>query len=372
MYDEFFAKANELMEAGRPFCTATVVRAEKPTSGKPGDKAIITVEGVMHGWIGGSCAQPTVVAEALAALADGEPRLIRLSTNPEEQMPRDGLHDVAMTCFSGGTLEIYIEPQLPKPRLIIVGNLPVAQALAHLGKAMSYHVVAVDLEGDGASMPHANEVLTTLEEIGAQIVPNSYVVVATHGNFDELALAQILQAQPSYVGLVASGKRATAVRDYLRFQGLSETDMLPLKAPAGLDIQARRGDEIALSIMAEIVQRRRNAELLDLALFQGETEVIEQNDASSKDDTTAVFELPVSATTSSEPESASDCGCGCEDAATEDELATAIDPVCKMHVIKETAVYHHAYKDHIYYFCCANCQMRFAQNPETFLATESR
>ncbi|MEM7111697.1 MAG: XdhC family protein [Chloroflexota bacterium] len=375
MYDEFFAKANELMGAGRPFCTATVVRAEKPTSGKPGDKAIITVEGVMHGWIGGSCAQPTVVTEAMAALASGEPRLIRLSTNPEEQTPRDGLHDVAMTCFSGGTLEIYIEPQHPKPRLIIVGNLPVAQALAHLGKAMSYHVVAVDLEGDGASMPHANDVLTSLVGIGAQIVPNSYVVVATHGNFDELALAQILQAQPSYVGLVASGKRATAVRDYLRFQGLSDTDMLPLKAPAGLDIQARRGDEIALSIMAEIVQRRRNAELLDLALFQGEAEAVEANDGAlavglPNDGATAVIPLSVAPAADLESESEAGCGCGCGDEAVAEEV-TAIDPICGMSIVVNTAVYQHEYAGTTYYFCCAHCQMRFAQEPDSFLAAGS-
>ena len=115
MYDEFFAKAHELMEAGQPFVTATVVRAERPTSGKPGDKAIVTIDGVMHGWVGGSCAQPTVIQESLRALTDDTCRLIRLSTDPAKQIPRDGLLDMSMTCFSGGTLEIYIEPQRPKP-----------------------------------------------------------------------------------------------------------------------------------------------------------------------------------------------------------------------------------------------------------------
>ena len=342
MYDEFFAKAHELMQAQRPFITATVVRAEKPTSGKPGDKAIVTVDGVMHGWIGGSCAQPTVIAEALKALADDQPRLIRLSTNPEEQTPRDGLQDVAMTCFSGGTLEIYIEPQRPQPRLLIVGNLPVAQALAHLAKAMSYQVVAVDLAGDGG-MSHAHTVLTTLDNIGQQVTAQTYVVVATHGNFDEMALETILRAQPSYVGLVASGKRATAVRDYLHFQGLSDTDLLPLKAPAGLDIQARRGDEIALSIMAEIVQRRRNAELLDLALFQ-----------------------PKTASTGSAANDEEGCGCGCgEEKETGEE--TAVDPVCGMAVQIKGAAYIHVHQGQTYYFCCAGCQMSFAQQPEAYL-----
>src|SRR5262245_60179259 len=133
MYNEFFSKAHELLAEGKPFATAVVVRAEKPTSAKPGDKAIVTLEGVMHGWIGGSCAQPTVIQEAMKALADGEPRLIRLSTAPQGES-RTGLIDLPMTCFSGGTLEIYIEPQLPPTRLIIVGSLPVAQALARLGR----------------------------------------------------------------------------------------------------------------------------------------------------------------------------------------------------------------------------------------------
>ncbi|HUM68343.1 MAG TPA: XdhC family protein, partial [Chloroflexota bacterium] len=266
MYDDFFAKAHELVQAGVAFVTAVVVRSEKPTSGKPGDKAIITADGVMYGWIGGSCAQPTVVKEALNALRSDEARLIRLSTEPEAQQARDGLLDLPMTCFSGGTLEIYLEPQQPRPRLLVVGALPVAQALVTLGKAMNYQVIAVDVDGGGEALAAADVVLTNLDEVVGQLRPFTYIVVATHGNYDELALAKILPAQPTYVGLVASPKRAEAVRDYLRMQGLSETEMLPLKAPAGLDIQARRGDEIALSIMAEVVQRRRSAELLDWAL----------------------------------------------------------------------------------------------------------
>ena len=130
--DDFFAKAHELVQAGVPFVTAIVVRAENPTSGKPGDKAIITIDGVMHGWIGGSCAQPTVIREALNALAADEARFIRLSTEPETQQPRPGLLDLPMTCYSGGLLEIFLEPQPPRPRLLIVGTLPVARALAHL------------------------------------------------------------------------------------------------------------------------------------------------------------------------------------------------------------------------------------------------
>src|SRR5215218_7655728 len=127
MFDEFYSRAHDLIRQGIPFATAIVVRAEKPTSGKPGDKALITADGTMYGWIGGSCAQPTVIRESLKALKEGKSRFIRLSPDPAALTPRDGLMDFALTCFSGGTLEVYIEPQYPQPRLLIVGNLPVAQ-----------------------------------------------------------------------------------------------------------------------------------------------------------------------------------------------------------------------------------------------------
>jgi xanthine dehydrogenase accessory factor len=346
--DNFFAKAHELVQQGIPFVTATVVRAEKPTSGKPGDKAIITVDGVMHGWIGGNCAQPTVIQEALKALAAGEARLIRLSTNPDEQSSRPGVIDLPMVCFSGGTVELYLEPQPPRPRLLVVGSLPVARALLHLGSAMNYHTVVVDLDGAGEPVPHADETLTSLDDIAAQIRPYTYVVVATHGNYDELALSKILPAQPTYVGLVASPTRTKAVRDYLQGQGLTETELLPLKAPAGLDIQARRGDEIALSIMAEIVQRRRNAELLNLALFQ-ESEA-EESQVDHHEHEHHQHEHSISLEMAAPGE-------------------TATDPICGMQVEIATARYIHEYDGEIYYFCCASCQGRFAKDPEAYVKT---
>ena len=341
MYDEFYAKAHALVQDGVPFVTATVVRADKPTSGKPGDKAIVTVDGTMHGWIGGSCAQPTVIKESLRALEADECRLIRLSTEPEGRKARAGVIDIPMTCFSGGTLEIYIEPQHPRRRLLIVGSLPVAQALAHLGGAMSYHVIGVDLDGSGESMSHADEVFTSLDGLTDEIQPYTYVVVATHGNYDELALERILPAKPTYVGLVASPKRAQAVRDYLIGRGLSEADLLPLKAPAGLDIQARRGDEIALSIMAEIVQKRRSEELLYLELFKN------QEDTHLEQDLT-IDRL----STASEQEQ------------------TAIDPVCQMIVTIATAKFTSTYDDTDYYFCCAGCKMTFEADPTAFIGEE--
>jgi len=371
MIDDFFAKAHELVLAGVPFVTATVVRAEKPTSGKPGDKAIITVDGVMHGWIGGSCAQPTVIKEALKALAADEAKLIRLSTEPEAQKPREGLVDMPMTCFSGGTLEIYLEPQAPRPRLLIVGTLPVARALAHLGSAMNYHVTLVDLDGGAVgqnAIPHVNETLTSLDNIASKITPTTYIVVASHGNYDELALEKLLAANPGYVGLVASKKRAEGVRDYLLGQGLSETDLLPLKAPAGLDIQARRGDEIALSIMAEIVQRRRNAEEIDLALFRrnsGELAGTQGNSGELSPQSPVSSPQSLSLSVSQSPTiSLGQISIG--PVTLPVRGAVAIDPICQMEVEMSTAKYTHEYNGTMYYFCCAGCQGRFAKEPEKY------
>ncbi|MFZ0545448.1 MAG: XdhC family protein [Candidatus Promineifilaceae bacterium] len=347
MYDDFFAKAHELTQQGVSFVTATVVRAEKPTSGKPGDKAIITADGVMYGWIGGSCAQPTVIKESLKALADEESCLIRLSPEPELESPREGVLDLPMVCFSGGTLEIYLEPQHPRPRLLIVGNLPIAHALAHLGAAMNYHVIGVDLDGNGEGWPHADQLIYNLEDAVKEVKPSTYVVVATHGNYDEMALEKILPARPTYVGLVASPKRAEAVREYLSGQGVGEEAMALLKAPAGLDIHARRGDEIALSIMAEIVERRRSSVMPKSEHDHPHHEHHHEEEASGGIDIS--HHLMMSPMPSAKGE-------------------TAVDPICKMEVEIATAKYTSDYRGTTYYFCCPGCKMTFEKDPEKALA----
>src|SRR5262249_43371171 len=123
MAHAYYSKAQEFLDQNIPFATAVVVPAEKPTSGKPRDKALISADGTLYGWIGGSCSQPTVIREAQQALTDGKSRFIRLSPDPQKLVPREGLIDFPITCFSGGTLEIYIEPQYPQPRLMVVGSL---------------------------------------------------------------------------------------------------------------------------------------------------------------------------------------------------------------------------------------------------------
>ena len=141
MNNRVLQKASELLAEALPFALATVVRRERPTSGVPGDKAIITLDGNFLGWVGGSCAQPTVLKEAQKALADGEPRLVVLTPNLSEE-PREGIELYRMTCYSGGTMEIYIEPYLPEPQLLICGVSPAAEALVKIGEAVGFKVNA--------------------------------------------------------------------------------------------------------------------------------------------------------------------------------------------------------------------------------------
>jgi len=251
---------------------------------------------------------------------------------------------------------------------------------------MSYHVIAVDPDHDGAGMTHANELITDLDEIPNHVSPLTYVVIATHGNYDEIALGHAIKAKAPYIGLVASKRRTESVRDYLKFQGFGENDLLAFKAPAGLDIQARRGDEIALSIMAEIVQKRRNAELLDIALLrsqEGKTARQEGAVANAEENascgcaSTAEVEKEGSCcgdtaiaeqTDMEAAEESSCCGSG---AKAEVEQLTAIDPICQMSVTIATAKHIYEHDGENYYFCCGGCLTKFARAKEAEMQTAS-
>ncbi len=330
MYSKFFAKALELQRQGRPFATATVVRVDKPTSGQPGDKAIVTLDGELFGWIGGSCARPMVLQEAMAAIRDDQARLIRLSSEPEHQPHRTGMTDLSMTCFSGGTMEIYVEPHQPRPDLMIVGAMPIAAALSALGKAMGYSISGVTIPHVSDPVEGADRVAASLEEIAPLITPLTYVVVATHGDHDELAVMQALSGGASYVGLVASPKRSESICEFLRRKGFSDQDLSAVDAPAGLDIQARLPEEIALSILARIVQLRRNLESIEWSGSEASTEDVQESKSDPADD-------------------------------------SAVDPVCGMTVKLSGATNIFKYEGIDYYFCCGGCLVKFSAEPERFL-----
>jgi xanthine dehydrogenase accessory factor len=289
-------RARVLQATNQPFVLATVVRSVKPASAKPGDSAIL-VGGALEGWVGGGCVQTCIETEARHALADGRPRLVRLSPDADPARAgaeEDGILSYPMTCHSGGTVEIYLEPVLPPPDLLVLGDSPVSQGLVALAGPLGFRATLhPDPEG------------------GLQLTEpaDSWVVIAGMGDRDDLAVKAALESGAAYVAVVASQKRAAAILEALRADGLSDDLLARLKAPAGLDIGARTGPEIALSILAEIVERRRASPIL--------REHAEQ------------------------------------------KPATAIDPVCGMLVEIATARWT-AHKDgQTYYFCAPGCRRHF-------------
>src|SRR5438093_536105 len=203
--DTLVALAAELQRAGEAFALATVVRCEAPTSAKSGAKVLVREDGSVQGWVGGACAEPVVVREALQALRDGRPRLVGLYGDGGRVPGRtEGLLEYGMTCHSGGTLEIYVEPYLPKPLLVLVGHGPVVETLAVLGPAADYSVVTLSDDDSRAG-------LGPLE-----LTRRASVVVATHADADEEALEHVLRTGAGYVSLVASRRRATMILERLR------------------------------------------------------------------------------------------------------------------------------------------------------------
>ncbi len=303
--DDLLGRAYELRVRGEPFALATVVRADRPVSARPGMKALILADGTMVGWVGGSCTHPVVVREALAALGSGMPRLICLAPEGQDDR-REGVIRHLMTCHSGGTLEIYIEPVLPKPQLLLIGEAPLVSALSELGRLQGLSVLAVD-----AGKAH---------DLEAKITPSTYVVVATMGTSDEEALEHVVGRGAAYVALVSSRKRAEAVFAYLRSRGVPSKELQRIKVPAGLDIGAVTPEEIALSIMAEIIQVRRAR---------------------------PVVQTEVPAT------------------------VEATDPVCGMAVEVATAKYKADYHGTTYHFCSAHCKTAFEREPARYAMAET-
>ncbi len=361
--DEILTRAHQLQQEHTPFALATVVRVSRPASARPGAKALVFADGSIEGWVGGSCAQPAVAREGRAALADGQPRLLCL-VGVDGAMPErgEGVVVQAMTCHSGGTIEVYIEPFTPRPQLLLFGESGVTQALVQIGSALSFDVVVVDPNATAERFPLASQVHTEFEQVGVLFTPQSYVVIATHGSYDEVVLEQALASQAAYVALVASRRRAKAIIEGLRQGGVAAEQLDRLRAPAGLDIGASQPAEIALSIMAEIVQvRRKNA--LTLAQAKPDAEPAAPPVAQPPAQPAATITLqPKQPTITLMAAAPPQIG----------NSATAVDPVCNMLVEIATARWQHEHEGQVYYFCCPGCRRSFQREPEKYLAGTTR
>jgi xanthine dehydrogenase accessory factor len=322
MRTELLQLAAELGKKGEPFVLAMVVRREAYSSAQQGDMAVIAADGTYHGWLGGNCTRPSVRKEALRALADGKPRLVSLSPEPDPH-PRPGVTALPMTCHSGGTVEIYLEPMLPRPRMLLFGLSPVVRALSQLGQAMGWAVDVCDPGAEALALPGSERRFQSLAAPELRAYPPGTVsaVVATMGENDEDAVQAALEARPAYLGVVASRKRFAVLRETLLARGIAAEQLGLIRSPAGLDLGARLPEEVALSILAEVVKERRSVKAAG----------------------------PVQLVPAPPPE------------------PEALDPICGMTVVIATARHKGQWGGRDWYFCNARCKDKFLADPQKWL-----
>ncbi len=317
MADDVLELLREYAANGTPCALATVVRCEPPTSARPGDKAVIASDGRLRGWIGGSCSEPVVRREALRALAEGTPQLVKIVGADEvKQTRKRGELMVATTCPSGGSLDVFIEPRLPRPLLLVFGESPAARTLVQLGSLAGFRTCSVHPGARPPDFPGADLVLGSLDLAPANPGPDSWAVVATMGHYDEDALEAALSHPTLDVGLIASNRRAAAVRAALLGRGLDEAGLSRLRSPAGR-VRGVSQEEIAVLALAEVVAARQK---------RGRAPVIEQP--------AVIF---------------------------------ATDQVCGMTVDPLTAAHKALLDGKTYWFCSAGCQAEFEKEPQRYL-----
>jgi xanthine dehydrogenase accessory factor len=341
---DVLTEMGELTRRGEAFAVATVVWRQSPSSSQPGARAIITAEGELHGWIGGACAEPVVIREAQRVIEEGASRLLLLGT-PEQfgaAVP-DGITVIPISCQSEGALEVYIEPVLPAPHLVIVGSSPMARTLASLAGALGWRA---DLVGgpDFAT---------------ADACERSMIVVATQGHDDEDVLERAVAARPAYLGLVGSRRRGATVLGYLADREVPKEELDRVRVPAGLDLGKTTHQEIAVAILAELVQLRASGALA----------------RRTPAESARARRTPAESAKPGQP------------AAAEPEPAgQAADPVCGMTVTPAAAgrspsggdrgsrppglaLWHDGVD---YYFCSAGCRRAFENDPDAYLKRETR
>jgi xanthine dehydrogenase accessory factor len=314
-------RATELAAAGVEFALATVVWRQAPSSGHQGARAIITREGEIHGWIGGACAEPVVIREARQAIIDKQPRLILLGTPDHFRDIPEGMTFVPMSCQSEGAMELYIEPVTPNLNLVVVGNSPMAGTLVQLADVLGWETKLVD-------PPH----FTT-----SDVNHSSVVVVATQGHGDEEAIEQALAGEPAFVGLVASKKRGESVLGYLQDRGVPQQRLERVTVPVGLDLGHTSHSEIAVAVLAQLVELRARGAL----------------------------DAPA------EPHSKQAPSGHTDHPAPHVTAGTAIDPVCGMTVAADASSRPFEYDGDTYYFCCPGCRAAFEKDPASFVTKEA-
>lgn len=322
MSDEYLDKIRALKRGREPFASAIVVHREEPSSGKSGDKALINSSGELFGWIGGGCVQTIVCKEALDAIDSGKPRLVKIGQSLPSASHLSDIKEYKMTCHSEGAVEVFIEPYIPSPHLVIIGKTAIARALARLAHAAGYKVSAVAPDANPPSFEHADEIVHSLRLDSIQLSPRSAILVATQGESDEPALELALQTSAYYLGFVASRKKKEAVWSYLMDQGIKKEQLDRIYSPAGIDIHAKRPEEVAVSILAQIIQVKSDPGSSNPV--SGRNAIISQY---------------------------------------------YINPVCGIPVDKNNPKYIIEYQGEKVYFCCDGCKESFEKDPAKYMTT---
>lgn len=319
MSNEFLEQYKELTQENIPFATAIVVNRVEPSSGKPGDKAIILQDGTIKGWIGGGCTRGIVLKEALLAMQQGKPRLVNISPDSDAATTH-GTVSYTMTCQSGGSVSVYIEPVLPRPHILILGKSHIAMALSKLSKTTGYQVTVSSKGAEKNAFPSADKLLDTDQLDASLVTPTTYVVVCTQGEKDAEALLQAVQSGAGYISFVSSYRKANSIYNDLKKKGITVEELKRIKTPAGIDIHAKLPEEVAISILAEII-----------SLFR-EDKKPELDGGISKLNMEEYF----------------------------------INPVCQVPIQKSTAKHVIPYRGIDYYFCCDGCKVSFEADPEKY------
>lgn len=323
MLDEFLTQYNLLRQRNELFATATVVWREAPSSGKAGDRAIISSSGEVWGWVGGGCTKGIVLKEASAAMQEGRPRLVRVSPDPDVA-PQQGIKEYKMTCQSGGSVDLFIEPVMPSTHLIIMGKSAIAQALATTAKLLDYRVTVMAMGIPEGAFPGVDEVKMAFNFSKTPVNRHTFVVVATQGEQDEMALKAALKVSVPYLAFVASRKKRDSVFAYLQSAGVNQTELAAIKTPAGIDIKAKTPNEVAISILAEIIQTVRSE--------PRQPDMLENLTGQEK---------------------------------------FYINPVCQIPVDKTAPKHVVEYKGEKVYFCCDGCKVKFDAEPAKYIRSDS-
>ena len=299
------SKAVELAKLGEDFVLATVVWRQGPSSGQHGSRAIVMASGEIHGWIGGACAEPVLLREAQRALADRKPRLLMLGESEQLGAIAEGITQIAISCQSDGALQIYLEPVQITPHLVVVGRSPMAHTLHDLAVCLDWRA----------------EIIDGTDFSSADFDARSLVVIATQGHGDEELTEVAIAGKPAYVGLVASRRRGEAVLGYLADKGIAQDLLENVRVPAGLDLGHTNHREMAVAVLAQLVQLRAAGKIVTSSAM-----------------TTKL----------------------------------AVDPICGMTVNADRTSQVVEFNGVTYFFCCSGCRDTFAKDPIAHVSKEAR